>query len=176
MTQPPSAAQLSTLVGSRICHDLVNPLGAIGNGIELLAMAGSAEGPEMDLVSDSVTGAVARVKLLRLAFGQANTDQSCSATEVRDILSAVTAGSRLSHDWASENDLSRRNVRLALLAAMCVETALPLGGLIQIAQAGDRWIVQATQDRLNLDPALWAAMTTSACCPHWCPKRAANWP
>ncbi|WP_281982155.1 hypothetical protein [Thalassorhabdomicrobium marinisediminis] len=37
---------LHALVGSRICHDLINPLGAIGNGIELLGLTGVGAGPE----------------------------------------------------------------------------------------------------------------------------------
>lgn len=35
---------LTALLGSRICHDLISPLGAIGNGVELLSMAGTAGG------------------------------------------------------------------------------------------------------------------------------------
>ena len=40
--------RLADLIGSRLCHDLVNPLGAIGNGVELIEMTGSVRGPEMD--------------------------------------------------------------------------------------------------------------------------------
>jgi hypothetical protein len=36
---------LAALVGSRICHDLISPIGAIGNGVELLTLAGGAQGP-----------------------------------------------------------------------------------------------------------------------------------
>jgi histidine phosphotransferase ChpT len=40
----------SALLGSRICHDLISPLGAISNGLELLAMSGIASSPEMTLI------------------------------------------------------------------------------------------------------------------------------
>lgn len=70
MTKP----NINALIGSRICHDLINPLGAIGNGIELLSLSGMAASPEMTLVQDSVNNATARVKFLRLAFGDATPD------------------------------------------------------------------------------------------------------
>ena len=60
---------LAALVGSRICHDLVNPLGAIGNGAELLVMEDSRLGPLARLIGDSVESATARLRLYRLAFG-----------------------------------------------------------------------------------------------------------
>ena len=43
----PDKPDLAALVGSRICHDLISPIGAIGNGVELLMMEGAAKGPEM---------------------------------------------------------------------------------------------------------------------------------
>ncbi len=45
---------LAALVGSRICHDLISPIGAIGNGVELMMMEGAAKGPEMALITESV--------------------------------------------------------------------------------------------------------------------------
>jgi len=48
---------LTALIGSRICHDLISPLGAIGNGVELLQLSGMGDSPEMALISESVTNA-----------------------------------------------------------------------------------------------------------------------
>ena len=44
---PQGPQSLAELIASRLCHDLVNPLGAIGNGVELIEMTGSVHGPEM---------------------------------------------------------------------------------------------------------------------------------
>ena len=38
---------IAALLGSRICHDLISPLGAISNGVELLEMSGAQMGPEL---------------------------------------------------------------------------------------------------------------------------------
>src|SRR6056297_806221 len=51
---PRERQSLADLIGSRLCHDLSNPLGAIGNGVELLDLTGAAQGPELDLVRDAV--------------------------------------------------------------------------------------------------------------------------
>ncbi|HMS96693.1 MAG TPA: histidine phosphotransferase, partial [Tabrizicola sp.] len=64
MTDQPD---LAALIASRICHDLISPLGAIGNGVELLAM--ERAGPELDLLSESVAHANARIRLFRISFG-----------------------------------------------------------------------------------------------------------
>lgn len=146
---------LSTLLGSRICHDLLNPLGAIGNGLELLTLSGHQAGPEMDLVTASVTHTLARVKLMRLAFGGACAEQTVGRAEVLETLDAAAHGGRLGYAWNVEGDAPRRDVRTALLAIMCLETALPVGGDIIVAREGARWSIEARHPRLNLDPALW---------------------
>ncbi|MGB2202346.1 MAG: hypothetical protein ACPH5G_13525, partial [Pseudooceanicola atlanticus] len=56
---------IATLIGSRICHDLISPIGAIQNGIELLTMEGKT-GPEVALIEDSVRNASARTLALTL--------------------------------------------------------------------------------------------------------------
>ena len=58
---------LAALVGSRICHDLISPIGAIGNGVELLALTDGDTGAEMELISESVQNASARIRYLRIA-------------------------------------------------------------------------------------------------------------
>ena len=72
-------------------------------------------------------------------------------------------GTRLVYQWGISEDAARLDVRVALLAAMCVETALPLGGQIEINKDADTWTVYAQHERLTLDPALWAPMARNAC-------------
>ena len=60
---------LAALLGSRICHDLISPIGAIGNGVELLMMEGGTPSPELVLIAESVAAANARIRFFRLAFG-----------------------------------------------------------------------------------------------------------
>ncbi|HCP80335.1 MAG TPA: histidine phosphotransferase [Octadecabacter sp.] len=152
-------SNLNALIGSRICHDLINPLGAIGNGIELLGLSGVADSPEMALVTDSVQNASAKVRFLRLAFGDATADQVVQHGEILSVLQAISNGGRVTYSWAVPGDPPRLDVRVALLAVMCVETALPLGGDIQITQNQSNWTIKTKHDRLSLDPALWAPLS-----------------
>ncbi len=155
--RPDTAPDLGALIGSRICHDLVNPLGAIGNGVELLAMTGTA-GPEVALIADAVAQANARIRLFRLAFGAAAADRRIGRPEVLGLLADLTRGGRISAGWSSAADLARAEVRLALLGFMICESAMPWGGRIAVAQEGAAWRVEGTAPRLRLDEAAWARL------------------
>ena len=115
---------LAALIASRICHDLISPIGAIGNGVELLAMEPGGVRPEMALISESVANANARIRFFRICFGQASSDQRIARSEVASILGDLSRGGRVGYAWTSPVDLSRREVRLAFLLLQCLESAL----------------------------------------------------
>ena len=64
-----SNINLAALIGSRICHDLISPIGAINNGLELLGMSGGNSSPEMDLIQESVGNASARIRATQATLG-----------------------------------------------------------------------------------------------------------
>ncbi|WP_106744171.1 histidine phosphotransferase family protein [Yoonia maritima] len=150
---------LAALVGSRICHDLISPIGAIGNGVELLALTSGNTAPEMSLINDSVENANARIRLFRIAFGAATDSQRISSTEIRSILAAISQGARNTFHWDIQGDQQRRCVRSALLVLLCFETALPIGGDVVIKQVGDAWLFDARAKRVNFDADLWNSIT-----------------
>ena len=92
---------LAALIASRICHDLISPIGAIGNGVELLAMEPGAVRPEMALISESVANANARIRFFRISFGAASGDQRIARSEVMSVLTDLTRGGRVSYAWTS---------------------------------------------------------------------------
>lgn len=152
------AVDIAALLGSRICHDLISPLGAIGNGLELLALSGAASGPEMRLIDDAVFSANARLRFFRLAFGAAGGGQNLGEPEVVSCLEAIARGGRLRLDWQVEGDAPRHEVKLAFLALLCLETALPWGGVIRLRRAGQAWQISGAEGRIKLDADLWAAL------------------
>lgn len=154
-----SNANLSALIGSRICHDLISPIGAINNGLELLGMSGNTPGPEMDLIQESVGNASARIKYFRVAFGAAG-EQEMGRTEIVSILKDVMQGQRLHVAWGPMDPQPRSNVRLAFLALLCVETAMPYGGRIEISQISGQWLLHGRADKLNIDSSLWDILAT----------------
>lgn len=158
MTEKPD---FSALISSRICHDLVNPISAIGNGVELMLMDGAAKGPELALIAESAAHANARIRFFRIAFG-ASGDLRMSRAEVQSVLADVARGGKFTHVWHSDADLLRRDVRLAFLAVQCCETVMPYGGTITVRQTGDHWRVTAQGSRFKVDPSLWGSLTSPA--------------
>jgi histidine phosphotransferase ChpT len=150
---------LAALIASRICHDLISPIGAIGNGVELLAMEPGGTRPEMALISESVANANARIRFFRICFGQASSDQRISRSEVASILGDLSRGGRVGYAWTSPTDLSRREVRLVFLLLQCLESALAYGGKVAVTRTEAGWLVQAEAPRLKVDPALWEVLT-----------------
>ncbi|WP_417742401.1 histidine phosphotransferase family protein [Salipiger sp.] len=156
------SARIAGLVGSRICHDLVSPVGAISNGLELIALAGQPGAEEMALIAQSCSSATARINLFRMAFGAASSDQQIGGAEARKLLAGYCAGSRLSIDWQPSGDAERRDMQLAMLAVLCCESALPLGGKVTVAEEGDGWRVTGTGRRLQIEPEIWAMLSGGA--------------
>jgi histidine phosphotransferase ChpT len=153
---------LTALLGSRICHDLVSPLGAIGNGVELLAMSGHDAVPELALIAESVGNATARIRFFRIAFGATGEDSRIGAAEMRSILADLTRGGRLRIDWNSDEDVPRGEAKLAFLLILCLESALPFGGRITASSGGGQWRLSGAADRVRADPALWGLLVGEA--------------
>ncbi|MCE8005713.1 histidine phosphotransferase family protein [Aestuariivita sp.] len=153
-----SIAPLTSLIGSRICHDLISPIGAITNGLELLEMAGTGHGPELSLIGESVQNAAARIRFFRVAYGIAGTE-ALARGEVAGILHGIDNGGRVRLHWDVAGDTPRKEVRLAFLALQCLETALAYGGTIRLSKTQGHWLVIGTAPRLKLDPELWADLS-----------------
>ena len=150
---------LTALLGSRICHDLISPIGAIGNGVELLIMDGASRGPEMALIAESVANANARIRFFRIGFGATSSEQRICRPEVLSILTDLTRGGRLAVEWTSPADLPRREVKVAFLLLMCLETALAYGGQISIDRSDNRWQLIGRAPKMRVDPDLWEVLS-----------------
>lgn len=155
---PQHTHAIGALIASRICHDLVSPLGAIDNGLELMGLAGASTGPEMALVTASASQALARVRFFRLAFGQAEADQATRVDELRDILGILHEGGRIALALQITGNLPRPSAQILLLGLLCVEQALPQGGHIVLGETSGGWQVTATAPRLAPNPDLWQAL------------------
>ncbi len=151
-------ANVAALIGSRICHDLISPVGAVTNGLELLAMSGVGDSPELSLVNSSAADASARIKLFRLAFGTASEGQTTGGDELQRVLSDHYDDGRINIEWQPDGDLPRKLAKAVVLAVMCVEQSLPFGGNLQIKKIGDTWSVLGTSDRIRERTDLWSGL------------------
>lgn len=158
MTQP--KPDIAALIGSRICHDMISPVGAVVNGLELVAMSMASEAPEFALVTESAENAAARIRFFRLVFGAAEAGQMVSGEEVAEILGKVYGPTRFTVNWPVRGAQERRLVKAALLAVLCVETALQREGKITVSLTDGRWRVQAESDRLSMPTELWDGLET----------------
>ncbi len=146
----------AALVASRICHDLISPVGAISNGLELMSLTGdTGMGPELDLINDSVGNANARIRFFRIAFGHATPEQPVGRGQITSILQDIARASRITYDWMPQSDLPRDEVRMAFLALLCMENALPYGGHVEVDHGPMGWRVVGENDRINIEGSLW---------------------
>ena len=78
---------LATLIGSRICHDLASPIGAVKNGLELLHLSSeNSTGPEICLIEESSDNAIGRVNFFRIAFGMGGPVGKVSGHHYDDLI------------------------------------------------------------------------------------------
>ena len=146
---------LISLIGSRICHDLISPLGAISNGLELLSMSGIEASPELALINESIENANSKIRFFRVAYGKAATQALLSMSEIKEILGDYFKGSRVSLTWQVKTAVPRVDVKMVFLAIQCLQTALPYGGQIVVRQKDGRWILTVAAEKLKADPGLW---------------------
>ncbi|MBK4215065.1 histidine phosphotransferase [Paracoccus caeni] len=151
--------QLTQLLGSRLCHDLVSPLGAIGNGVELLEMSPDypalAKSAELRLISESVQAARNRIQGFRVAFGQSAGGQRIGRPELVKLLEGFSSQTRLNVTLDATGDFARPEIRMVLLALMCLETAMPWGGRVLAVHSPGQWRLVAEADRTRPEPELW---------------------
>ncbi|PIE15245.1 MAG: histidine phosphotransferase [Rhodobacterales bacterium] len=152
---------IAALIGSRICHDLISPIGAIGNGVELLSMAGSVSGPEMSLISESVANANARIRFFRIAFGAAQKGQIIGQDEVAAIIRDLNQSGRVQIEWSSDTTLPRDQVKLVFLLIQCCESAMPYGGTVKVQRQDERWGLSCNGRRIQIDPLLWQMLISN---------------
>lgn len=150
---------LAALVGSRLCHDLISPIGAIGNGVELISLDPRPKPGEVALLADSVASANAKLRFFRIAFGVASAGQSASRMEVIPLLGDLYRTGRVTVEWQSPPDLPRAEVKLAFLVLLCAEHAIPTGGKISVLRDEGGWHITAASPRLRHDAALWALLS-----------------
>ncbi len=159
----PAHPDLSALLGSRLCHDLIGPIGAIGNGVELLLLAGGGgRGDEVALISETVTALNARIRFYRVAYGISHPDQSIARTEITAILADLFPSGRVTVTWTTPQDLPRAEVKAIFLLLLCAEQTLRSGGKIAVLRDEVGWSVTLTSPRLRHDPMLWSLIESAA--------------
>ena len=152
-------SNLATLIGSRICHDLISPIGAIHNGLELLELSGGmSQTPEMQLIVESCANARARVTFFQLAFGMSQGAQTVSHRMLSDMVTPVFSD-RIKVKFSDHGPIDRSRAQAVLLALLCIESALPRGGIIDNDLSGQMTTLMANASTIEWDASLWSLLT-----------------
>ncbi|OAP40277.1 histidine phosphotransferase ChpT [Sinorhizobium saheli] len=125
---------LAALLCSRVCHDIISPVGAINNGLELLD-EGGADADAMDLIRTSALNASVRLKFARLAFGAsgsvgASIDTGEAEKAAKDF---AAAEKKTEVSWNGPRAIIAKNrVKLLLNLFLIAYGAIPRGGSIDV--------------------------------------------
>ncbi len=156
-----NAPDLAALLCSRICHDLISPVGAVSNGVELLE--GGVDPEIASLLNDSARTALAALGYFRVAFGAVTEDAAAiSPSELGSIARAYFNAGRHRVVWPSGGEATpRAEAKLALLLAMAAVTASPIGGAIEMSLGGDT-SARVNGSRLGMPPECAALLSDPA--------------
>lgn len=136
-----SALELAALMCSRVCHDVISPVGAITNGLEVLA---DDDDPEMrahamELITKSATQASAKLQFARLCFGAAGSASAeLDLQDAREVADGLLMGERATLNWtAPAAMLGKDYVKLLLNMILIGMAAIPRGGEVAVSVEGD---------------------------------------
>ena len=158
-----NSVDLASLLCSRLCHDLMSPIGALNNGIELLADETDPDMREkcLELLADSARASANKLKFFRLAFGAAGGfGEEIDTHEAEVALEGLFGPERrIELGWVvGAEKLPKGAVKLLLNLAMLAGDALVRGGRLDVgAELRGREIelaVRAEGPRILLDPML----------------------
>jgi histidine phosphotransferase ChpT len=162
-----SSTDLAALLCSRLCHDMLSPVGALSNGLELLRDERDPEMRQrcMELLEQSARISADKLKFFRLAYGAAGGfGETVSAEEPRQLVEALVGGNgRIALAWAVAGDtLPKAAVKVLLnLAAIGID-ALPRGGVLQVGaerrDSATEIAVLAAGAKIAFDPAIGQAL------------------
>jgi histidine phosphotransferase ChpT len=130
--------RLLELLASKICHDLISPVGAINNGIELVEdIGGSVVNEAMKLISTSAQQAAKRLRLFRMAYGKAGAEKGVTLKDMRNTAKDYLSTSKSKLTWGEEqafNDVAEQKgaLKMVLCLTMLAEDVLSHGGDVTV--------------------------------------------
>jgi histidine phosphotransferase ChpT len=176
--------EFASLLCSRLCHDLLSPVGALNNGIELLA---DEHDPEMrarclELLAESARASANKLKFFRLAFGAAGGFADVVDTrEARAAIEGLFGGDgRIQLGWmVDEPTMSKAALKVLLNLVLIAGDALVRGGSLDVGaeKHGDGLdiVVRAAGSRIVLDPELRRVLVGEMQEDEVAPRAAAAW-
>ena len=175
-----NAVDFASLLCSRLCHDLLSPVGALNNGIELMA---DETDPEMrarcmELLAESARASANKLKFFRLAFGAAGgfADQVDTREARAAIEGLFGSDGKVVLGWmVAEPALSKSAIKILLNLSLIAGDALVRGGRLDVGAEGSEIVIRAEGPRLVLDSELRDALLGWTSEEALTPRAAAAW-
>ncbi len=134
------ANDLAAMLCSRVCHDLINPVGAINNGLQALEDPGQTDMADLarQMVSNAAKQALARLEYARLAFGASSTaGTEIDTRECEKVARVLFDIEKADLDWSiAPVFLPKNKAKLLMNMILIAISAVPRGGLIRISLTG----------------------------------------
>ena len=143
---------LAALLCSRVCHDVISPVGAIVNGLEMMEEEKDADmrAFALDLIKKSAHTASAKLQFCRLAFGgAASIGASIDTGDAEKVARGLIEDDKVKLHWnAARVLMSRSKVKLLLNLCLIAAAAIPRGGAVTVTVSGeDDAIVMRVESR-----------------------------
>ena len=150
---------LAALLCSRVCHDIISPVGAIANGLELMddpETDADMRATALDMVRNSAKTATAKLKFCRIAFGASGSAGAhIDLSEAGDTAKAFVGEEKVKLDWqAPRENRPKQEVKLLLNMLLLAIAGIPRGGLVTVSIDGKTLSVTATGERAKLPQAM----------------------
>ena len=133
--------EFSALMVSRVCHDLVGPLGAVVNGLEVLEDENDAamRDDAIKLVTSSANQALARIQFMRIAFGAAGSaGAELDLGEIGRLIQGLLDGGKVKLEWKVPQAYWGKDwAKLLMNATLLGVDSLPRGGLVTVMAGED---------------------------------------
>lgn len=149
---------LAALLCSRVCHDVISPVGAINNGLELLD-EGAADSDALDLIRTSALNASVRLKFARLAFGASGSVGASIDTGEAEkaAMDFAAAEKKTEVTWSGPRAIIAKNkVKLLLNLLLVAHAAIPRGGKLSVTleavETAPKFILSASGPMLRVPP------------------------
>lgn len=157
------------LLSSKLCHDLVSPVSAINNGVELIEeIGGSVVEEAMKLIGNSADHAARRLKLFRMAYGRAGSEENLSIRDARQVAMGYVEGGKITLHWPEEalaESLAAQRGALKTLINLVIlgEEVLAYGGTLTLHGAATPDLfgcrLEITGRNAQLTPSFQDALT-----------------
>lgn len=159
----PDPLALAALISSRVCHDLINPVGALSSGLEVLddpSMEGAMREAAMDLIRSGAKKAIALLSYARLAYGAAGGfGAQISLEDAQKALADLFAVTKAELKWNIGTGLAaKENVKVLMVLAYAAADCVPRGGVVTIDGDIEAFTITAAGKKVILNEGLVRAL------------------